>query len=389
MKIALAYSGGLDTSVILNWLKNEYKAEVIAVYVDIGQGEQISLIRENAIKQGASKVYIEDAKEEFVCDYIFPAIKANAAYEERYLLGTALARPLIAKKVINIAKKEKAEAVAHGATGKGNDQVRFELTFRLISPSIKIIAPWREWNIKSRKEEIEYAKMHNIFGSFSKEKPYSMDRNLWHISYEGGILEDLANPYDEDMFILTRSPENAKPKPTIIEIGFERGIPKTIDGKRYSPVSLIERLNVIGGENGIGRQDIVENRLVGIKSRGVYEAPGGTLLHISHKELESITLDRETMHYKEIVSKKYAELIYYGLWWTPLKMAIDAFMDKTQENVTGSVKLRLYKGTIKIIERKSPYSLYKKDLATFEEGIVSHKDAEGFIKLFGLQYIKA
>lgn len=386
MKIVLAYSGGLDTSVMLHWLKHTYKAEVIAVCVDIGQGEELSSLEERAIKQGASKVYIEDLRTEFVVNYIFPSIKANAIYEEKYLLGTALARPLIAKRVMEIAKKEGADAVAHGATGKGNDQVRFELAFRAIDPSIKIIAPWREWNLKSREEEIEYAEKYKIFGNWTKEKAYSIDRNLWHISYEGGLLEDLSNPADEDMLILTRSPERAKDEPTILTIGFEKGIPTKIDGIDYPPLLLIERLNTIGGENGIGRIDIVENRLIGIKSRGIYETPAGTILHISHRELESIILDRETMHYKELLSKKYAELVYYGLWWTPLREAIDQFMNKTQERVTGSIKMKLYKGTFSILERKSPFSMYKKELATFEEGVLNHKDASGFIKLFGLQY---
>ncbi|MEW6006889.1 MAG: argininosuccinate synthase [bacterium] len=387
MKIILAYSGGLDTSIILHWLRETYKAEVIAVCVDIGQGDELSGLEERADKLGASKVYIEDLREEFVASYIFPALKANAIYEEKYLLGTALARPLIAKKVMEIAKKENADAVSHGATGKGNDQVRFETGFRVFDPNIKIIAPWREWEIKSREDEIEYAKKYNIEIPVSKEKPYSTDRNLWHISYEGGILEDLSNPPDEDMFILTKSPEKSNPAPTIVEIGFERGIPTKIDGKSYNPVELIERLNLIGGENGIGRIDIVENRLVGIKSRGVYETPGGTILHIAHRELESIILDRETQHYKELLAKKYAELVYYGLWFTPLKEAIDGFVDKTQEKITGSITMRLYKGVCSIIKRESPYSLYKKDLATFGSGIAyNHKDAKGFIKLFGLQY---
>ncbi|MEW6680345.1 MAG: argininosuccinate synthase, partial [bacterium] len=364
MKIVLAYSGGLDTSIMLHWLKETYKAEVIPVCADIGQKEELSFLEEKAIKLGASKVYIEDLREEFVLDYIFPALRTNAVYEEKYLLGTALARPLIAKKVMEIAKKESADAVSHGATGKGNDQVRFELTFRAINPSIKIIAPWREWDIKSREEEIEYAKKHNIDVPVSKEKPYSTDRNLWHISYEGGILEDLSNPPQEDMFILTKSPEASKNEPTIVEIGFEKGIPTKIDEKPYSPVELIEKLNIIGGENGIGRVDMVENRLVGIKSRGVYETPAGTILSIAHKELEYIILDRETQHYKEILAKKYAELVYYGLWFTPLREAIDAFVNKTQENITGNITMRLYKGIASILKRQSPYSLYKKELAT-------------------------
>ncbi len=385
MKIVLAYSGGLDTSVMVHWLKKTYDAEVICVCLDIGQGEELDDLKERAIRSGADKVYIEDCKEEFVVDYIFPALKAGAVYEERYLLGTSLARPLIAKKIMEVVKKEEADGVSHGATGKGNDQVRFELGFRAFSPDIKIIAPWRIWDLKSREDEIRYAEKHRIPISVTKEKPYSTDRNLWHISYEGGILEDITKEPDRDMFILTKSPDDAKNEPTILKIGFERGIPKAIDDKEYNPVSLIEELNKIGGENAIGRIDIVENRLIGIKSRGVYETPGGTILYISHRELESIVLDRETMHYKEILAKKYAELVYYGLWWTPLREAIDSFVDKTQENMTGDITLKLYKGTYSVISRESPNSIYKKDLASFDTDF-NHKYAEGFTKLFGLQY---
>ncbi|MFH1824660.1 MAG: argininosuccinate synthase [Candidatus Firestonebacteria bacterium] len=384
-KVVLAYSGGLDTSVIIPWLKENYDCDVIACAVDVGQGEELSPLRKKAIKTGASKIYIVDAKKEFVTDYIFPVLKAGAIYEGRYLLGTSFARPLIAKKVVEVAKKEKADAVCHGATGKGNDQVRFEITFKALAPELKIIAPWREWDLKSREDEIDYAQAHNISVPVTKEKPYSLDRNLWHVSYEGGKLEDPWTSPDEDMFILTVSPLSAPNKPTFLEIYFEKGIPKKINGKNYNPVQLIKKLNEIAGKNGIGRIDIVENRLVGMKSRGVYETPGGTVLYIAHKDLESITLDREVMHYKELVAPKYAELIYYGLWSSDLKKSLDRFIDYTQENVTGTVKLKLYKGNCIVVGRKSEYSLYDKSMATFgKDEIYNHKDAEGFINLFGL-----
>jgi argininosuccinate synthase len=384
-KVVLAYSGGLDTSIIITWLKENYNCEVIAVTVDIGQGEELSKLRKKAIKTGASKIYIINAQEEFVTNYIFPVLKAGAIYEGRYLLGTSFARPLIAKKVIDIAKKEKADAVCHGATGKGNDQVRFEVTFKALAPNLKIIAPWREWNLKSREDEIDYAKARNIPIPVTKKKPYSMDRNLWHISYEGGKLEDPWTSPDEDMFTLTVSPEKAPNKPTSLEIYFEKGIPKKINGKNYAPVQLIKKLNEIAGKNGIGRIDIVENRLVGMKSRGVYETPAGTVLFIAHKDLETITLDREVMHYKELIAQKYAELVYYGLWYSDLKNAFDKFIDYTQQNVTGTVKLKLYKGNCIVTGRKSEYSLYDKSIATFsKDEFYNHKDAEGFINLFGL-----
>ena len=383
-KIVVAYSGGLDTSVIIKWLKDNYKCEIIACIVDVGQKENYEEIKKRAILSGASKSYVIDAKEEFAKDYIFPALKANAIYEGKYLLGTALARPLIAKKVIDIANKEKAYAVAHGSTGKGNDQVRFELSFRVLNPDIKIIAPWREWNLKSREDEIEYAKKHRIDIPVTTEKPYSTDANLWHISYEGGILENLDSSLPEDIFQLTVSPEKAPDKPTYIELSFEKGIPVAINTKTYSPATLIENLNRIGGRNGIGRIDIVENRLIGMKARNIYECPAGTILHISHRELESLVLDRDTTHYKELIALKYAELIYYGLWYSRLKMCFDNFIEKTQEYVTGSIKLKLYKGNISICSRKSKYSLYSKDLATFDRSNYDHKDATGFLKLFGL-----
>ncbi len=385
MKIVVAYSGGLDTSVILRWLKEKYRAKVVAVAVDVGQGEELRPLKSRALKTGASKAYIVDAKNEFATDYIFAALKAGAIYEGKYLLATALARPLIAKKVVEIAKKESADAVAHGATGKGNDQVRFELTFKALAPSLKIIAPWREWELKSREDEIAYAKKHKIPITVTKTKPYSSDANLWHISYEGGILEDPAIEPKEDMFQMTASPEKAPNKPRYIEVGFEKGEPVSIDGKKYEPVALINILNKIAGANGVGRTDMVENRLVGIKSRGVYENPAATVLYVAHRELEYLTLDRETLHYKDIVSLKYSEMIYYGQWFTPLKSAVDAFINETQKVVSGTVKLKLYKGNVIIAGRKSPNSLYWQKLATFEkEEIYNQKDAEGFINLFGL-----
>ena len=384
-KIVVAYSGGLDTSVILRWLKEKYHAEVIACAVDVGQGKELKPLKAKALRTGSSKAYIVDAKKEFVMDYIFPAIKAEALYEGRYLLGTSLARPIIAQKIIEIAKKEKADAVCHGATGKGNDQVRFELTFKALMPEVKIIAPWREWDIRSREDAMDYAKKYNIPVPVTKAKPYSSDANLWHISYEGGILEDPANEYDESMFQLTVSPQNAPNKPAYVSIDFVKGIPVAVNGKKLGPVALIDKLNKMAGANGIGRVDIVENRLVGIKSRGVYEAPAATLLYAAHRELESLALDRETLHYKELIAPKYAELVYNGQWFVPLREAFDAFINETQKNVTGRVKLKLYKGNIITASRTSPKSLYWEKLATFgKEEIYNQKDAEGFINLFGL-----
>ncbi|MDD4179473.1 MAG: argininosuccinate synthase, partial [Candidatus Margulisbacteria bacterium] len=339
-KVVLAYSGGLDTSIMIKWLKDNYGCEVIAYAADVGQEEELTGLKEKGLGTGASKVYIEDLKDEFAKDFIFPMLKAGAIYENQYLLGTSVARPLIAKRQVEIALKEKADAVAHGATGKGNDQVRFELTFKALAPEIKIISPWREWELKGREEEIEYAKTHGTPIPVTKKKPYSSDRNLWHISYEGGILEDPWFEPKEDMFILTESPENAMGKPEYVEIGFDRGEPITINNKRLQPVKLIQELNKIGGKHGIGRVDIVENRLVGMKSRGVYETPGGTILYAAHQALESLTLDRDTAHYKQIIAQRYAELIYNGQWFTPLKESLDAFINKTQENVTGTVRLK-------------------------------------------------
>ena len=384
-KVVLAYSGGLDTSVMIPWLKDNYGCEVIAMVADVGQAEELDGLKEKGIKTGASKVYIEDLKKEFVEDHLFKMIKAGAVYEGRYLLGTSIARPLIAKRQVEIAKKEGADAVAHGATGKGNDQVRFELTYKALDPDLKIIAPWREWEIKSRQEEMEYAKKKGIPVPVTKEKPYSSDRNLWHISFEGGILEDPWKEPNDDMFLLSVSPEKAPDKPTYVEVTFESGVPVAVDNKKMDGVSLVSKLNDLGGANGIGRVDMVENRLVGIKSRGVYETPGGTILMIAHKDLESITLERDTAHYKEGVAIKYAELIYYGQWFSPLKESLDKFIDETQKRVNGTVRLKLYKGNCSVVGRKSPHSLYDPQLATFEkEDVYNQKDAEGFINLFGL-----
>jgi argininosuccinate synthase len=383
-KVVLAYSGGLDTSIIIRWLIERYNCEVIAVTIDLGQGEELKPLRKKAISTGASKIYIEDLKREFVEEYIFPTLKAGAIYESRYLLGTSFARPLIAKRQVEIAHKEKADAVAHGATGKGNDQVRFELTYKALDPALKIIAPWREWDINSREEAIEYAKKHRIPIEVTKAKPYSRDRNLWHLSHEGGILEDPWQEPSDDMFLLTNSPEDAPRKPEYLIIGFEKGIPKTINGRSYNPVALVETLNRIAGRHGVGRTDMVENRLVGIKSRGVYECPGGTVLFIAHRDLESITIDRETMHYKELISQKYAELVYYGMWFSHQKKALDKFVDSTQENVTGEVRVKLYKGNCTVVGRRSRYSLYDQKLGGFGMKGYNPRDAEGFINLFGL-----
>lgn len=385
-KVVLAYSGGLDTSVILKWLKNEYGCEVITFTADIGQAEELEQLREKALATGASKVYIEDLREEFVRDYVFMALKANAIYEATYLLGTSIARPLIAKRQVEIAQMEGADAVAHGATGKGNDQVRFELTFYALNPYIRVIAPWREWQFKSREELIAYARENNIPIPVSKEKPYSSDRNLLHISFEGGILEDPWVPPPEDMFVLSVSPERAPDRPTEIEIDFEDGIPKRLNGKMLSPANLLKKLNEIGGRNGIGRVDMVENRYVGMKSRGVYETPGGTILHIAHRAIESITMDREVMHFRDSLIPKIAELIYYGYWFSPEMEVLKKTIDETQKDVTGTVRLKLYKGNCIVMGRKSDKSLYHGAFATFERDTVyNQKDAEGFIRLNALR----
>ncbi|HUU49614.1 MAG TPA: argininosuccinate synthase [Nitrospinota bacterium] len=385
-KIVLAYSGGLDTSVIIKWLLENYKSEIIAFVADLGQKEDLKEIKNKALATGAKNVYVEDLKEEFVRDYIFKALKANAIYEGTYLLGTSLARPLIAKKQIEIADKEGADAVAHGATGKGNDQVRFELTYKSLNPEIKIIAPWREWEFDSRESLIAYAKKHSIPVPVTAEKPYSSDENLFHISYEGGVLEDPWLEPKEDMFKLTTSPEQAPDSPVYLEIDFEKGIPVAIDGKKNSPAKLLEKLNKTGGQHGIGRIDIVENRFVGIKSRGVYETPGGTILHIAHRAIESITMDREVMHIRDSLIPKYSELIYYGFWFSPEMEMLQKTIDESQLNVTGKVRVKLYKGNCIVTGRKSEQSLYSQKLATFEkEEVYNQKDAGGFINLNALR----
>lgn len=385
-KIVLAYSGGLDTSIILKWLKQKYDAEIIAYVADVGQDDDFKQVEEKAFKTGASKVYIEDLKEEFVKDYIYPIIKANAMYESRYLLGTAIARPLIAKRQLEIAQKENAQGVSHGATGKGNDQVRFELTFKALAPDLKIIAPWREWEFKGREDLIKFAQENDIPIPVTKKKPYSSDMNLFHISFESGVLEDPWNEPKEDMFVMTQSPEKAPDKAETIEIDFEKGEAVRINGKKMPVIEIMNELNKIGGKHGIGRVDMVENRLVGIKNRGVYETPGGTILMTAHRDLEALTVDRDTMHYKDMIAVRYSELVYYGKWFTPLKDSFDAFINESQKYVTGTVKLKLYKGNVMVVGRKSPHSLYNPDLATFEEeDIYNQKDAEGFINLFGLQ----
>ncbi len=384
-KVVLAYSGGLDTSIIIPWLKENFDYEVIAMVGDVGQGEELEPLREKAIKSGASKVYIEDLKKEFVEDFIFPTLKAGAIYEGKYLLGTSFARPVIAKRLVEIAEKEGAVAVAHGATGKGNDQVRFELTIKALNPHLKIIAPWRMWDIRSREDAIDYARARNIPIPVTKEHPYSMDRNLWHLSHEGGDLEDPWNEPGDHVYLICTPPHKAPDEPEYVEIEFEKGIPVKVNGTHYDSVELIQKLNEIGARHGIGIVDIVENRLVGIKSRGVYETPGGTILYTAHEMLESITLDRDTLHYKQHVAIKFAELVYDGKWYTPLRKALSAFVDSTQENVTGRVRLKLYKGNCIPAGVESPYSLYDKELATFgEDSVYNQKDAEGFINLFGL-----
>ena len=388
-KVVLAYSGGLDTSIIIPWLKENYNnCEVIAVSGDVGQGTELDGLEEKAKKTGASKLYIEDLNKEFVEDYIFPTVKAGAVYEGDYLLGTSFARPVIAKRIVEIALAEGADAICHGCTGKGNDQVRFELTIKAFEPDMPIIAPWREWNIKSREEEIEYAEAHNIPLKINRETNYSKDKNLWHLSHEGLDLEDPANEpqYNKPGFLeMGVSPEMAPDKPTYVKISFEKGVPVAIDGKKMGAVDIVKTLNKLGGENGIGIADLVENRLVGMKSRGVYETPGGTILYRAHQVLETITLDRDTQHYKELVASKFAELVYFGQWFTPLREALSAFVDKTQENVTGDVTLKLYKGNMITAGVVSPYSLYSEEIATFDEDhVYDQKDSAGFINLFGL-----
>ncbi len=385
-KVVLAYSGGLDTSIIVPWLRENYGCEVIAFCADIGQGdEDLRGLEQKALKSGASHFVLRDVKEEFARDYLFPLLRSGAVYERKYLLGTSIARPLIARHLVEVAHEFGADAVAHGATGKGNDQVRFEVTVMALDPRLKIIAPWREWDIRSREQAIAYAQARGIPVTATVKTIYSRDWNLWHLSHEGGLLEDPWNEPEESMYQVTTSPENAPDEPEYIEIEFESGTPVAVNGERLSPATLVQRLNAIGATHGIGRTDLVENRLVGMKSRGVYETPGGTLLAYAHRELESLTLDRETMHFKEMLSIRYAELVYYGLWFSPLREALDAFFAATQGPVSGTVRLKLYKGNIIVAGRKSPFSLYREDFATFgEEDVYDQSHAEGFIRLFGL-----
>ncbi len=385
-KVVLAYSGGLDTSVILKWLIETYQCEVITFSADIGQEEELDNLEEKALKTGASKVYIDDLTEIFVSDYVFPAFRANAVYEGQYLLGTSLARPLIAKRQMEIAKIEGADTVSHGATGKGNDQVRFELTYLAIDPGINIVAPWREWNLNSRTALMEFAEKHGIEVPTTPKKPYSTDRNLLHISYEGGILEDPWNEPTEDMFTLSVSPQKAPDKPEIIEITFSSGNPVAVNSKNLSPANVLRELNKLGGRNGIGRIDIVENRFVGMKSRGVYETPGGTILRAAHMAIESITMDREVMHLRDSLIPRYSEIIYNGFWFSPEMELLQGMIDQTQGNVSGVVRMELYKGNCRILGRKSDESLYSEDFATFEDdSVYSQKDAEGFIRLNALR----
>lgn len=385
-KIVLAYSGGLDTSVIIKWLKEKYGCEIIAFAADVGQGQELDPVREKALATGASKVYIEDLREEFVTDFVFPMLRANAFYEHDYLLGTSIARPLIAKEQIRIANMEGADGVSHGSTGKGNDQVRFELAYHTLNPEITIVAPWREWDLSSRTALIDYAVAHGIPVPVTKAKPYSMDRNMFHISYEGGVLEDPWTGPDEDMFMLSVSPEKAPDKATVIEIRYEAGNPVAINGEKMSPAALLERLNQYGGENGVGRIDIVENRFVGMKSRGVYETPGGTILHQAHRAIESITLDREVTFLRDSLIPTYARMIYNGFWYSPERELIQQTMDQMQTHVTGEVRLKLYKGNCIVLGRKAEKSLYNQNIASFEESHgYSQNDADGFIKLNALR----
>lgn len=385
-KFLLAYSGGLDTSIIIPWLLENYDCEVIAMAGEVGIGVDEEFLKEKALKCGASKCYVEDISEEFITDYIYPTLKANAVYEGKYLLGTSFARPVIAKKMVEIARKEGCTTIVHGATGKGNDQVRFELTIKALAPEMKILAPWRVWDIKSRSEEIDYAEARGIPVPVTKENNYSKDENLWHLSHEGMDLEDPANEPDLDKILeLMVSPEKAPDKPTYVTFKFEKGIPVEVDGQKLSPVDMLKYCNKVAGANGVGIADIVENRLVGMKSRGVYETPGGTLMYAAHRELELLTLERDTLHYKDLVAQKFAELVYYGQWFHPLREALSAFVDETQKVVTGEVKMKLYKGNCTPAGAKSPYSLYDEEIATFEaEDVYDQADAGGFINCFGL-----
>jgi argininosuccinate synthase len=386
-KVVLAYSGGLDTSIIIPWLKETYGCEVIAMIGDVGQQENLKAAKKKALATGASSATIEDLREEFLTEYVWPTLRAGAVYEHKYLLGTSMARPVIAKRQAEIALETGADAVAHGCTGKGNDQVRFELAYKAIAPKVKIIAPWREWTINSREDAIAYANAHKIPVEQTKANIYSRDRNIWHLSHEGGVLEDPANEPDEAMWQWIASPEKAPNKPAVVEIGFDAGTPVSVNGKKRSAVALLDELNEIAAEHGVGRIDLVENRLVGIKSRGAYETPGGTLLVAAHRELETLCLDRETAHYSETLSLRYAELVYYGAWFTPQREALDAYFSEAQKRVTGTVGLKLYKGNVSVTKRVSPYSLYRKGLASFAMTGYNPKDAEGFINLFALPVI--
>jgi argininosuccinate synthase len=384
-KVVLAYSGGLDTSVIVPWLIENYGCEVICFTADLGQGEELEGLEEKAIKSGASKIYIEDLRDALLREYIFPTMQAGAIYERKYLLGTSFARPLIAKRQVEIAEQEGADAVAHGCTGKGNDQVRFELTVMALNPMLRVIAPWREWDIRSREDALTYARAHNVPVAQSERSIYSRDRNMWHMSHEGGPLEDPWLEPEEEMYVLSVSPEEAPNESAIIELEFESGVPVGLNGQKMAPVALLEALNELGGQHAIGRIDLVENRLVGMKSHGVYETPGGTILYTAHRELESICLDKDTLHYKDLVGQRYAELVYDGKWFTSLREALDAFVMVTQRHVTGTVRLKLYKGNLIVVGRKSPWSLYREDYASFGQmDIYDQQDAKGFIQLWGL-----
>jgi argininosuccinate synthase len=386
-KTVLAYSGGLDTSIIIPWLKEKYGCDVVAMIGDVGQEEDLDAAKKKALTTGASAAYIEDLREEFITGYIWPTLRAGAVYEHKYLLGTSFARPILAKAQVAVARRVGADSVAHGCTGKGNDQVRFEVTCKALAPELQIIAPWREWDINSREDAIAYANAHNIPVAQTKQDIYSRDRNIWHLSHEGGELEDPANAPKEAMWQWVVSPERAPEKPEDVEIGFEEGLPVSVNGQRMKPLELVGKLNEIGSRNAVGRMDLVENRLVGIKSRGCYETPGGTLLVAAHRELESIALDRETMHYQQMLALRYAELVYYGLWFTELRESLDAFFARAQQRVTGAVGLRLYKGNVSVLARQSPFSLYNSKLASFTMTGYNPKDAEGFINLFALPVI--
>jgi argininosuccinate synthase len=385
-KVVLAYSGGLDTSIIVPWLKQNYgDPEVICYCCNLGQDDELTGLEEKAKASGASKCYVEDLREEFVRDFLFPLLQSGAIYERTYLLGTSVARPLIARRQAEIALKEGADALAHGCTGKGNDQVRFELTYMAFAPHLKVIAPWREWNIRSREDALDYAEEHNVPVSATLKSIYSRDRNIWHMSHEGGILEDPWNEPEEAMYTLSTAPESAPGTPEYVEIGFERGMPVSVDGERLGPVALLSKLNDLGARHGVGRIDLVENRLVGMKSHGVYETPGGTILRAAHQGIEQVALDRDTLHYKDVIAHRYAELVYNGQWYTPLRLALDAFVQSTQQNVSGAARLKLYKGNAMLVGRKAERSLYNPDIASFTMGeSYNQKDAEGFIKLFGL-----